>query len=138
MISDLKREILFRGKRIGDGKWVYGYYYQKQNPFSEDGIPVKHFISELAPFGAQIDPTSVGQYTGLKDKNGNMIFEGDVVHCGNNYVGYNQIEVVAYVGGGFNPFAVPGWECTPRPDDVIVIGNIYDNKQFRKPREETN
>ncbi|GHU09555.1 phage protein [Spirochaetia bacterium] len=77
------REIEFRGKRKDTGKWVYGFYYQ----FAE--IEDYHRIFENNyRCGVAVDPETVGQYTGLRDKNGVKIFEGDIV-------------LVSYFGRGF-------------------------------------
>lgn len=73
------REILFRGKRKCDGRWVEGYYVQKENPFTEDGMPIKHLIFEFAPFAEDVDPETLSQYIGLKDSKGTKIFDGDIV-----------------------------------------------------------
>ena len=136
------REIIFRGKRADNGKWVYGsllidpdleYYniigFNYYN--SEDGLEREEFTEEVIP-------ETVGQYTGLKDKNGTKIFEGDIVE-GLDYT--QEDEGCGIVGFNDGAFEVSGNNCVGTfhenywGTDFEVIGNIYDNIELLEVAE---
>lgn len=133
------REILFRGKRKDNGKWAYGFYALFA---SNKGL--KHGIYTGAENGCvipyEVDPETVGQFTGLTDKNGKKIFEGDIVKEWSSHwktplkTEINIYEVVCEYLGSLHLIRKTeyGENSTPlyRRSVVEVIGNIYDNPEL--------
>lgn len=119
------REILFRGKRLDNGEWVEGSLHIEYGETTKDGNRAKdHRILGMRGECYYVDPASVGQFTGLLDKNGKQIFEGDVVrgpHIGDDLM-VEPVEFSAF--HGFTPFDYL------REDLCEVIGNRFDNPEL--------
>ena len=133
------RKILFRGKRLDNGEWLYGDL--RQAPYFDGDTatyimaPIPGSISSYINY--PVDPSTVGQYTGLCDnKNGKKIFEGDIVKFTRiNALGYTTRRTgdVRYYDKlpVFYIKATTGdaWDwCVC--EDIEVIGNIHDNPEL--------
>lgn len=135
----MNRDIIFRAKCFGN--WRYGNYihFVKKPTNSRCNINYKDFIITNEDDGEYYYPitdlSSVGQYTGLKDKEGKRIFEGDIV-----IIGEKLKTKVVYYDGAFRMQS----EFSPTPTDttdmgymmrefsVRIIGNIHDNPELLK------
>ena len=155
------REILFRGKRTDNGEWIEGYYAKQSNHacFAHE-LKYQHFIFKdvcldfnlggLQEF--EIIPETVGQYTGLTDKNGVRIFEGDILRgfeypfCSNINGEFNYFAEIVWFddSSAFGIYTFKNPKSNVRgisegntdyleyfnADKWEVIGNIYDNPEL--------
>jgi uncharacterized phage protein (TIGR01671 family) len=145
----MNREIKFRGKRIDNGEWVYGYLVGKAFDGTSKIIDIG--IQKDGCYPVEVDPETVGQYTGEHTRlsgKGKEIWEGDRVKVnvlGINYSSEWITGFVKYVDGCFtvifsNPVYDPNTQCNRRNlyvkcfvvnNAIEVIGNIYES-----PKEE--
>ena len=151
------REILFRAKRIENGEWVEGQYAYILNPLTESGEPIKHLICNGTNiFNDEIEPETLCQYTGLKDMNGNLIWENDIVSCEHEkYPDDNPSEVYPllpesikytrnYAVEFINTGSSYGYRLRNKSihfmltgnviqnHKIEVVGNIFDNPELLK------
>ena len=117
------REALFRGKRIDDNKWTYGYLFKCWGrSYLLWGMDGDNPIKE------EVYPETVGEYTGLTDKNGKRVFEGDILSDGDDTYkvvfdeGVFQIDNSHYITGLYVAIYIE------KIDEVI--GNIHDNPEL--------
>ena len=155
----MKREIRFRGKAIDNGKWVEGYIYQEiPETYTTYIMPsdlyngYEYEVPDL--YGDdmyrlqfekyyEVIPESVGQYTGLKDNNGQEIYEGDIIvwsgtldGCIFNHVCEVIFDLYEWCGwviySSKQRWAVPFGEHGCNPNEVNIVGNVYENKELLK------
>ena len=123
----MKRENLYRGKRVDTGEWVEGsligndVIVGKIVEFEED-----YFCTE---FWYKVDPETVGQFTGMTDKKGKKLFEGDVYSMGDKNILYVVIfDKSQFIGKQVGNRSLAGlgyWKS-----DIEIIGNIHDNQEL--------
>ena len=135
------RDILFRGKRTDNGAWTSGYLFCVW-----ESAYLCWGMKNNVPVMAEVIPKTVGQYTGLLDKNGRKIFEGDIVKCtatnvdcaftavvlfGNSNGEYNWgFQLVRISGANANTDILLWVDREETGAFIEVIGNIYDNPEL--------
>lgn len=134
------REILFRGKRTDNGEWVYGslVYWPGDDKI---GTIVVFEKEDEAGFvlgeHVEVDLDTVGQYTGITDKNGKKIFEGDILDLPRWYVAYcgDLSEGLGMNAGWYHVRDnFESWDELECNRDHEIIGNIYDNPELIERR----
>lgn len=131
------REIEFRAKGLYKDRWYYGFYVEHKRAMQsyiidldEEDMSTDHFVNK----------DTLGQYTGLCDKNGTKIFEGDIVR-GKDYGGLRREGIVEFDKYSSSYNIIPKTksqyrECNtisslcPSEEYLEVIGNIYDNPEL--------
>lgn len=156
----MSREILFKAKRLSDGKWVEGYYIyhikrticvfgdsvkpeDEQHVIMQDGFSDWNMPRDTVHY--DIDPKTLCQYTGLKDKNGNKIWENDIVCTPyldpifgdmiNDTILKDYTWNVTFTDGCFcveNEDRIIVLRCFTNGKNVEVLGNIFDNQEILK------
>jgi uncharacterized phage protein (TIGR01671 family) len=141
------REILFRAKAINrtgcersnykNGDWVYGWLTKPPNPLCPEKLPAEMRDTDGIS-GIDIDIDTLGQYTGLKDKNGVKIFDGDIIKS-------TETEEVAVVQwfeehSAFMAY-IPSQHAVDyigevEPEIIEAVGNIYDNPEILEEESE--
>ena len=135
------RDILFRGKRTDNGAWTSGYLFCVW-----ESAYLCWGMKNNVPVMEEVIPKTVGQYTGLLDKNGRKIFEGDIVKCtatnvdcafkavvlfGNSNGEYNWgFQLVRISGANANTDILLWVDREETGAFIEVIGNIYDNPEL--------
>ena len=137
----MNREYLFRGKRLDNGEWVEGYLAKCQNDINRD---IAYILPSVVTLGFEVygvtiggfvetDQSTICQYTGMVDRNGKKIFEGDVVK--HRLVLYETMRtgVVEY-SDNFGAYFIIGSGYTDNQMyafcDFEVIGNKWDNPEL--------
>ena len=136
------REIKFRGKRVDNGEWVYGYLQKQAVEGAEYYITWP--CTELINNCRVVIPKTIGQFTGLYDKNDTPIYDGDIIDIHQTINGYNQF-VIEYKDYGFSTKyynqkenkAIRWYEydldelfdVNESEKELEVIGNIHDKER---------
>ncbi len=138
------RKIKFRGKTL-DGRWIYGDLWHR--PYAKDCVTIVSFMEDTGTTGGlEVIPETVGQYTGLKDKNGKEIYEGDICRAAvykdpitlrkstmiNSLVGFRK---GAFTLDGLKRLP-SGFRTLPSLHGCEVIGNIHDNPELIQQQDQ--
>lgn len=142
-------ELYFRGKRKDTGQWIYSgsvgrsqkdpyhaaeYYLGAGTPSlskCDEKGNIKYVLPRDGCLMYSIIPETFGPFIGEHDKDGRMIFEGDIyVDTRHKNGKQSPVGVVRYEKGGYYPFAVPGRGLCVSASDCLIIGNVFDNPEL--------
>ena len=142
-LKNMEDRYLFKAKRIDNGEWVQGYYVKGLDVFTN--CEEAHIIFEpntmLYSSGEtdgwyKVDPSTICQCTGLKDKNGNLIWENDIANClaedCYGYIGWNEDEAGFYFNVLLEDGRFEEEHLYDYQDGIEVIGNIFDDIELLK------
>lgn len=141
----MSREILFRAKRFDTGEWMEGFYFFA-NIYVKTLLTKKrlaHYMVNESGEGREIDLSTVCQYTGLTDKNGQRIWENDIVRAHGGVLGIVKLGQYGDMKTDYGFYiewdkTQPYWRndiCYWQPD-IEVIGNIFDNPKLLEVEHE--
>ena len=140
----MNERYLYRGKRKDNGEWVAGYLIQGNNTYIVTPEAIYYMVVSISYIASvefvEVLPETVGQCTGLKDKNGKLIFEGDIAkfrRFENNYIGkiiFNHKtagfefwwNIVAGAYGEKATYTANLSVC----DEIEVFGSVHDNPEL--------
>lgn len=145
----MKREIKFRAKSVGNGEWVYGDLHLR---CLKPHIHTEVLDGTMLSLKYNIISDTIGQFTGLHDRNGKEVYEGDIVSGDNEQVDKSILLVVKYgivkrhiQGEKLNLCLIPCFyfeeieskcplfpilDYPDKPHGMVVVGNIYDNPEL--------